>query len=377
MATPNRPWMGLLLLGVLGVLQTPAPTEAALQPNFEEDKFLGRWFTSGLASNSSWFLEKRKVLSMCKSEVAPAADGGLNVTSTFLRKDQCETRTLLLRPAGPPGCYSYTSPHWSSTHEVSVAETDYETYALLYTESVRGPGPDSLMATLYSRTQTPRAEVKEKFTTFARSLGFTEEGIVFLPKTDKCMEQEPPSRMLQTLLISGTLALLAAAPGQAEVPIQADFDASQFQGPWYVVGAVSDDQGFLDAKDNMKMPVVLVTSLADGNLGIKFGFPTPDGGCQETDSTFTRGAVDGQFSNAAMAQTDIRVAFTDYQHFAVMYFETQKGGVRSTWLQLYARAPELFPEGAQRMQELAPKVGLNPSQGVLLPKSDQCAEVLA
>ncbi|KAM7238243.1 hypothetical protein CapIbe_009763, partial [Capra ibex] len=190
-------------------------------------------------------------------------------------------------------------------------------------------------------------------------------------------QQEPPSRMLQTLLISGTLALLAAAPGQAQVPIQADFDASQFQGPWYVVGAVSDDQGFLDAKDNMKMPVVLVTSLANGNLGIKFGFPTPDGGCQETDSTFTRGAVDGQFSNAAMAQTDIRVAFTDYKHFAVMYFETQKGAVRNTWLQLYARAPELFPEGAQKMRELAPKVGLNPSQGVLLPKSDQCAEVLA
>ena len=33
--------------------------------------------------------------------------------------------------------------------------------------------------------------------------------------------------MLQTLLISGTLALLTAAPGQAQVPIQADFDASQ------------------------------------------------------------------------------------------------------------------------------------------------------
>ncbi|XP_061290210.1 prostaglandin-H2 D-isomerase isoform X1 [Bos javanicus] len=183
MATPNRLWMGLLLLGVLGVLQTPAPAQAALQPNFEEDKFLGRWFTSGLASNSSWFLEKKKVLSMCKSVVAPAADGGLNLTSTFLRKDQCETRTLLLRPAGPPGCYSYTSPHWSSTHEVSVAETDYETYALLYTEGVRGPGQDFRMATLYSRSQNPRAEVKEHFTTFAKSLGFTEEGIVFLPKT--------------------------------------------------------------------------------------------------------------------------------------------------------------------------------------------------
>lgn len=30
--------MGLLLLGVLGVLQTPAPAQAALQPNFQEDK---------------------------------------------------------------------------------------------------------------------------------------------------------------------------------------------------------------------------------------------------------------------------------------------------------------------------------------------------
>ena len=113
---------------------------------------------------------------------------------------------------------------------MSVAETDYETYALLYTEGVRGPGQDFRMATLYStcptprpppglglrprgclgapraweqgqngdppdkrrpkaaphcpgRSQNPRAEVKEHFTTFAKSLGFTEEGIVFLPKT--------------------------------------------------------------------------------------------------------------------------------------------------------------------------------------------------
>uniref|UniRef100_A0A8D1V7L1 Prostaglandin-H2 D-isomerase n=2 Tax=Sus scrofa TaxID=9823 RepID=A0A8D1V7L1_PIG len=108
MATPSSLWLGLALLGTLGVLQTPA--QASLQPNFQEDKFLGRWFTSGLASNSSWFLEKKKVLSMCKSLVAPAPDGGFNLTSTFLRKDQCVTRTLMLRPAGPPGCYSYTSP---------------------------------------------------------------------------------------------------------------------------------------------------------------------------------------------------------------------------------------------------------------------------
>lgn len=47
----------------------------------------------------------------------------------------------------------------------------------------------------------------------------------------------------------------------------------QFQGMWCTAGAVSDDQGFPDSKDSMKMPVVLVTPLANGDLGLKFGYP--------------------------------------------------------------------------------------------------------
>ncbi|XP_048669246.1 lipocalin-like 1 protein isoform X2 [Marmota marmota marmota] len=175
--------------------------------------------------------------------------------------------------------------------------------------------------------------------------------------------------MLQTLLISSLLVLLRMSLGWAQVPIQDNFDAVKFQGIWYIVGAVSDDQSFQDSKDDMKMPMVLVTLLANGDLDVKFGYPTPDGGCQKIDTTFSKGAVDGQFSNPAMAQTDIRVPFTDYKNFAVVYFETQKGDVRNVWLQLYVRVPELFPEGAQKMQLLAPRVGLNPSQGAMLPKS--------
>uniref|UniRef100_A0A8B7WBF2 Lipocalin-like 1 protein n=1 Tax=Castor canadensis TaxID=51338 RepID=A0A8B7WBF2_CASCN len=202
--------------------------------------------------------------------------------------------------------------------------------------------------------------------------------------------------MLQALLVSSSfLALLRVSPGWAEVPIQDNLDISQFQGTWYIVGAVSDDQGFQDSKDDMKMPVVLVTLLDNGNLGVKFGYPTPDGGCQKIDTIFIKGAVNGQFSNPAMAQTDIRIPFTDYKHFTIMYFETEKAGVRNIWLQLFggqalglvllpapwsppvpfsgsraqARTPELFPEGTQKMQQLANQVGLNPSQGAMLPKS--------
>uniref|UniRef100_H2PU13 Lipocalin like 1 n=1 Tax=Pongo abelii TaxID=9601 RepID=H2PU13_PONAB len=101
-----------------------------------------------------------------------------------------------------------------------------------------------------------------------------------------------------------------------------------------MVGVVSDDQDFLDSKDTMKVPVVLVSPLGNGDLALKFGYPTPDGGCK-MDTTFTKGAVEGQFSNPAMALTDIPVAFSDYQHFALLYSETRKGGLRNQWLQLY------------------------------------------
>lgn len=69
-------------------------------------QFLGRWFTLGLASNSSWFREKKAALYMCKSVVAPAADGGLNLTNTFLRWDGLQgprAPRLVVEVQGHPG----------------------------------------------------------------------------------------------------------------------------------------------------------------------------------------------------------------------------------------------------------------------------------
>lgn len=41
MAALNMLWTGLALLGILGVLQIPTQAQAALQPNFQEDKVRG------------------------------------------------------------------------------------------------------------------------------------------------------------------------------------------------------------------------------------------------------------------------------------------------------------------------------------------------
>lgn len=66
-------------------------------------------------------------------------------------------------------------------------------------------------------------------------------------------------------------------PGRVEAGrgcLQLPLPPLQFQGTWYMVGVVSDDQAFLDSRDHLKMPVVLVTPLANGDLALKFGYST-------------------------------------------------------------------------------------------------------
>ncbi|XP_052579250.1 prostaglandin-H2 D-isomerase [Peromyscus californicus insignis] len=182
-------WMGLVLLGLLGFPQTLAQGEGhvSVQPNFQQDKFLGHWYSIALASNSTWFRDKKTGLFMCKAVLAPSTDGGLNLTSIFLRRNQCETKIMMLQPGKVPGQYNYRSPHSGNVQTISVVETNYDEYALLLSTGTKGMGQPFLMSTLYSRTQTIKDELKEKFTAFSHAHSLTEEDIVFLPQPDKCI----------------------------------------------------------------------------------------------------------------------------------------------------------------------------------------------
>ncbi|XP_027708701.1 lipocalin-like 1 protein [Vombatus ursinus] len=183
--------------------------------------------------------------------------------------------------------------------------------------------------------------------------------------------------MMKAVLLGGLLGLLWGSPVQADdVPLQDNFDNSKFQGMWYITAAASDDEDFLAMKDMMKMPVTFVTPLANGDLSVKIVFPGPDGGCQKVDAIFTKGAMPGQFSNPAMGQEDISVLSSDYKHYAILRIKMNKGPVQRVMMQLYCRSPELFAEGAQKMQMLAPKLNLNPSQGAIFPQSDECNSAL-
>ncbi|XP_072489164.1 lipocalin-like 1 protein [Notamacropus eugenii] len=183
--------------------------------------------------------------------------------------------------------------------------------------------------------------------------------------------------MMKAVLLGCLVGLLWGSPTQADdVPPQANFDNSKFQGLWYITAAASDDEDFLAMRESMKMPTSFVTPLANGDLSVKIVYPTPDGECQKVDATFIKGEMPGQFRNPDMGQEDINVLSSDYQHYAILCIKMNKGGVQRVMMQLYCRSPELFAEGAQKMQMLAPKLNLNPSQGIIFPKSDECNKAL-
>ncbi|XP_030817286.1 lipocalin-like isoform X2 [Camarhynchus parvulus] len=173
--------LGLALLGTLH-----AQDSIPVQADFQQDKLTGRWYSIGLASNSNWFKEKRHLMKMCTTIISTTAEGNLEVTSTYPKGDQCVTRNSLYTKTEQPGRFSYTSPRWGSKHNVHVVDTNYEEYALVATQISKSTG-SSTMVLLYSRTKELSPERLEMFTQFCREQGLTDDEILILPQTDKCM----------------------------------------------------------------------------------------------------------------------------------------------------------------------------------------------
>uniref|UniRef100_A0A6J0V2P2 Prostaglandin-H2 D-isomerase n=1 Tax=Pogona vitticeps TaxID=103695 RepID=A0A6J0V2P2_9SAUR len=162
--------------------------EVPVQPDFQQEQFVGRWYSIGLASNSQWFQDKKQTMKMCTTVVTPVAGGGLDVTSTYPKHDQCETRNSVFVPTDQPGRFTYSSPRSATTSDIRVVETNYDEYALLSGQKVKG-GETFMMVTLYGRSKQVRPELVEKFTQLALDQGLTRDQILVLPRTDQCMEE--------------------------------------------------------------------------------------------------------------------------------------------------------------------------------------------
>ncbi|XP_072285895.1 lipocalin-like [Pyxicephalus adspersus] len=175
-----------LALITLYVLYVKA--DVPLQPDFQDDKIVGRWYGIGLASNSAWFKAKKQFLKMCTTIITPTADGNLDVVVTYPKQDRCEKKSMTYIKTEQPGRFISKSPRYGSDHDISVIETNYNEFTLMHTLKTKGSDVNTVVS-LFGRSKELRPELVEKFKQTAKEYGLTDENILILPQSDTCMTE--------------------------------------------------------------------------------------------------------------------------------------------------------------------------------------------
>ncbi|XP_018412259.1 PREDICTED: lipocalin-like [Nanorana parkeri] len=175
-----------LALATLYVLYVQA--DVPLQPDFQEDRIVGKWYGIGLASNSGWFKTKKQFLKQCSTVITPTADGNLDVVATYPKQDRCEKKSMTYIKTEEPGRFLSKSPRYGSDHIISVVETNYDEYTVMHTLKTKGNEVNTVVS-LFARGKELRPEILEKFKQTAKNYGLTDENIIILPQTDKCMTE--------------------------------------------------------------------------------------------------------------------------------------------------------------------------------------------
>uniref|UniRef100_A0A8C0HCP1 Prostaglandin D2 synthase n=1 Tax=Chelonoidis abingdonii TaxID=106734 RepID=A0A8C0HCP1_CHEAB len=176
--------LSLLGMALFGVLH--GQEEVTVQPDFQQEKFTGKWYSIGLASSSRWFMEKKQVLKMCTTVITPTADGNLNVTSTYPKQDGCKKIDLVFEKTGQlvSGYHLFLSTEMGK-QDMRVVATDYTNYAIVYTFK-DDDGKSSTTLQLYSRIQEVNPEAMKIFKELYPPMGLTDNMLVILPKSGKC-----------------------------------------------------------------------------------------------------------------------------------------------------------------------------------------------
>ncbi|XP_062938658.1 neutrophil gelatinase-associated lipocalin isoform X2 [Cynocephalus volans] len=190
-------WLGLTLLGALqteaqdstpNLIPAPPLFRVPLQPDFKDDQFQGKWYVVGLAGNA--INKEGDQFTMYATVYELKEDNSYNVTSILFRDNKCDYWIRTFVPSSPPGQFTLGNINnygRLQSYTVRVAATDYKQYAMVYFKKVSN-NTEYFKTTLYGRTKELSPKLKEDFIRFAKSLGLTDEHIVFPVPIDKCID---------------------------------------------------------------------------------------------------------------------------------------------------------------------------------------------
>lgn len=190
--------LALVLLGVLqsqaqdstqNLIPVPPLINVPLQPGFWTERFQGRWYVVGLAGNAVQ-KERQGRLTMYSTIYELQEDNSYNVTSIVVRGQGCRYWIRTFVPSSRAGQFTLGNIHsypQIQSYNVQVAETDYNQFAMVFFQKT-SENKQYFKITLYGRNKGLPAELKEKFISFAKSLGLKDDNIIFSVPTDQCID---------------------------------------------------------------------------------------------------------------------------------------------------------------------------------------------
>ncbi|XP_038623903.1 neutrophil gelatinase-associated lipocalin-like [Tachyglossus aculeatus] len=168
--------------------QTSAQTDVPVQPDFQPDRFQGKWYVVGLALSSKPV--KGGYFKMYSTTYQLLPDQSFNVTSILLRGQRCDKWIRTFVPKDQPGRFTLSNKgaHRVKDYTVSVMETNYEEYSIVHFRKDVA-NKTFYKITLYGRTKELRSELKERFVQVAEEQGLRDDHVGFLPKIDECIDE--------------------------------------------------------------------------------------------------------------------------------------------------------------------------------------------
>ncbi|XP_078496992.1 lipocalin-15-like [Lissotriton helveticus] len=171
--------LGLALTSLLQVEAMDVP----VMKDFDTEKFLGKWYTTVVASNCSQFMKMKSMFKMPVNLITAHENGDLEVSMGLPGQDGCMKKDMYYQMIRP-GYYTQSTVAQS---EVRIVETDYMHSAIEYSRKVSELEVVSAMVKLYAREADVHPGVFTHFKMLMAGLGLTEENMVVLPHDVECV----------------------------------------------------------------------------------------------------------------------------------------------------------------------------------------------
>uniref|UniRef100_A0A671E4D0 Lipocalin/cytosolic fatty-acid binding domain-containing protein n=1 Tax=Rhinolophus ferrumequinum TaxID=59479 RepID=A0A671E4D0_RHIFE len=171
----------LLTLLEAGKGQTlkPPPAITPVLQSFQEDQ--GEWFVVGLAG-STYGRADRSFLNSFIATFEQTGNRRLRVSYAMMRGQRCITWSYVLIPQANPGKFSVNNSRCetvgASLEEVQVHDTNYTTFALMFSRRQSG-SQATLCSWAPGRMWAFETQVLGRFVCLVRAHGLSEESVVF------------------------------------------------------------------------------------------------------------------------------------------------------------------------------------------------------